>query len=568
MSSTYLDPQLSTPLQPIQPGSTARHIIGHASASEPQPVLIKCKRCTFRGTIDNFPLKLNGTDRTTACLSCVMKNREESRAKRRREGVGQRMQSEGQSEHGLGEGDGSDGNATHSVDMAIPTPETTLASAEASTSLPGFPSAVASSSSPGASTRKDKTRRNVGRSAFPESHLSWYGFVRAIKVGPGESIDVHASVALGGVQMFQPYLNVQADQEGAEYVVVDGKREALDAAAWALARLVSREIWRITGYRYIYKSRSGSTGNPGRHNSHFHCAQNDNEKRAKRSRVNVQKKRMPRFDCGGYLNIVTDERDLTQVNVTLTHATPHTRYADRPEDVPLEETPWLLDTGGLDDHSNMVSVQGRGMVNVMEIGSHQPVPAHQHMSTGRNAVESSAPTHTLGQDLTSIAIDPNLQTAAHSTASNNVQASRSDPFLSVGSPATSAPLPYIMPLSSISTSRPVGNTLNQPLAPTTQPTSSSLEAGSSTSAPFALATNPAQGQSMNGGNTAGIDRVHITPEEYLKYQQAYQVILNQLASSEGMDAKRYEKVGSMLKWIEQVGKIFEQEKQGINGVGI
>jgi hypothetical protein len=54
--------------------------------------------------------------------------------------------------------------------------------------------------------------------------------------------------------------------------------------------------------------------------------------------------------------------------------------------------------------------------------------------------------------------------------------------------------------------------------------------------------------------------VHITPEEYLKYQQAYQVILNQLASSEGMDAKRYEKVGSMLKWIEQVGKIFEQEK--------
>lgn len=62
--------------------------------------------------------------------------------------------------------------------------------------------------------------------------------------------------------------------------------------------------------------------------------------------------------------------------------------------------------------------------------------------------------------------------------------------------------------------------------------------------------------------------MHVTPEEYLKYQQAYQVILNQLASSEGMDAKRYEKVGSMLKWIEQVGKIFEQEKQGINGVGI
>jgi hypothetical protein len=180
-----------------------------------------------------------------------MKNREESRAKRRREGLGQRMQSEGQSEHGLADGHGSDGNAPRTGDMGIPTAETTLASAEASTSLPGFPSAVASSSSPGPSSRKDKTRRNVGRSAFPESHLSWYGFVRAIKVGPGESIDVHASVALGGVQMFQQYLSVQADQEGVEYVVVDGKREALDAAAWALARLVSREIWRVTGYRYM-----------------------------------------------------------------------------------------------------------------------------------------------------------------------------------------------------------------------------------------------------------------------------------------------------------------------------
>jgi hypothetical protein len=60
-------------------------------------------------------------------------------------------------------------------------------------------------------------------------------------------------------------------------------------------------------------------------------------------------------------------------------------------------------------------------------------------------------------------------------------------------------------------------------------------------------------------------QVHISPEEYLKYQQAYQVILNQLASPDGMDAKRYEKVGSMLKWIEQVGKIFEQEKQSAGG---
>jgi hypothetical protein len=47
-------------------------------------------------------------------------------------------------------------------------------------------------------------------------------------------------------------LNVQVDAaDASEFVVVEGKREALDAAAWALARLVAREIWRITGYRYM-----------------------------------------------------------------------------------------------------------------------------------------------------------------------------------------------------------------------------------------------------------------------------------------------------------------------------
>lgn len=249
MASTYLNQQLATPL-PTIPTAPAHQIIAQPSSSDSQPALIRCKRCTFRGTIDNFPLKLNGTDRTSACTTCVMKNREESRAKRKREGVG-RLPSEGQSDHVMGEGDGIDTNPTRPVDMGIPTPETTLASAAAATSLPGFPSAVASSSSPGGPSRRDKTRRNVGRSAFPESHLSWYEFVRAIKVAPGESIDVHASVALGGVQMFHPYLNVQADQDGGEYVVLEGKREASDAAAWALARLVAREVWRISGYRYM-----------------------------------------------------------------------------------------------------------------------------------------------------------------------------------------------------------------------------------------------------------------------------------------------------------------------------
>lgn len=54
---------------------------------------------------------------------------------------------------------------------------------------------------------------------------------------------------------------------------------------------------------------------------------------------------MPRFDCGGYLNIVTDERDLGTVNVVITHKLDHVRYAERPEAVDLQQAAWLV---GLD----------------------------------------------------------------------------------------------------------------------------------------------------------------------------------------------------------------------------
>jgi hypothetical protein len=214
--------------------------------------LIKCKRCTFRGTVDNFPLKLNGTDRTSACFTCVKKNREESRAKRKRDVMVQNPLTEGQVDPVSGEATLESPSLV--VHAEIPGAETTLASLAASNAagLPGFPSAIEGPSSPGTSSKRERTRRNVGRSAFPETHLSWYAFTRSINRGSDEPIDIHASVTLRGVQMFHPYLNVQVDAaDASEFVVVEGKREALDAAAWALARLVAREIWRITGYRYM-----------------------------------------------------------------------------------------------------------------------------------------------------------------------------------------------------------------------------------------------------------------------------------------------------------------------------
>lgn len=226
------------------------HIDQSSLETSTDPDLIKCKRCTFRGTIDNFPLKLNGTDRTTACFTCVKKNREESRTKRKRDAVLQTSLPEGQTEAALGDVTLDNATLGHAE---LPGPDTTLASIAASNTarLPGFPTAIEGSSSPGTSSKRERTRRNVGRSAFPETHLSWYAFTRSINRGD-EPIDIHASVTLRAVQIFHPYLNVQVDAaDGTEFVIVDGKREALDAAAWALARLVAREIWRITGYRYM-----------------------------------------------------------------------------------------------------------------------------------------------------------------------------------------------------------------------------------------------------------------------------------------------------------------------------
>lgn len=223
---------------------------------------------------------------------------------------------------------------------------------------------------------------------------------------------------------------------------------------------------------------------------------------------------MPRFDCGGYLNIVTDERDLTQVNVTLTHATAHTPYAEKPEDVPLEETPWLLATGELDD-SNMMGVQGQGVGSIASIGSSQ-VSALPHAPSGRNAFQGSDPTNTtLGQNLASTAIDPALQVIAQPATSSESQRSSAFPYANASSSSTTAaPLPLIMPLSSSSTTTASGTTLSQALPTTTQTAATGVGTAPQSAASTAFGTNPDQSQGHAAGNASGGDRVSL-PSDFL-----------------------------------------------------
>ncbi|KAJ9091352.1 hypothetical protein QFC21_007247 [Naganishia friedmannii] len=558
---------------------------------------IRCKRCPFRGTINDFPLKLNGTDRTTACTTCVFKNREERRVQRMKA-----RPQEGQTRDGDTTVEGQ-GNDDTMVDMQT---ETTLAfpTTSSSTAHPEPTDTAQTASSPAATTtalssRKDKTRRNVGRSAFPEIQTTWHAFTRLITPrNPGDPIDVHAAVILREIPMFDPFLAIQTDpgEEGAEeerFVVLDGKREKLETAAWMLARIVAREVWRITGYRYIYKSRSGSSGNPTRHNSHFNCAQNDAEKKNKRSRVSVQKKRMARFDCGGYLNIVTDERDLGAVNIVITHILDHVRYAERPEAVDVADAPWLvgLDTraeGGMvvdtDDEDlqwdtdaagpsprRSVGSGGKGGVTV-QLRHGLPISqtlyelAQRSVSTGGRVLGSTSPAAPLHS--TSAATDANMVLDPRLAGNDSFH------FLSESTqPAGPSSAPSNRPMNAVaSTSQlPPDTTATSTAVSSAAPLLATQHGG--TMLLSDLVVDQLQRQPSRDRNVASTsaasnsDRVHITPDEYLRYQQAYQVILSQLTSSRGMDAKRYEKVGPMLQWIEQVAKIFEGESSGGNKNG-
>jgi hypothetical protein len=217
---------------------------------------------------------------------------------------------------------------------------------------------------------------------------------------------------------------------------------------------------------------------------------------------------MARYDCGGYLNIVTDERDLTQVNVTLTHAKAHPRYADRPEDVPLEETPWLLDTGGLEDHSNMMGVEGQGTGNALDIGSSR-VPGLRHIPSGATALQGSPTMNTaLRHNSASIAIDPALQVATQPAVPTQTPGPSSFPYPNGSTSATAAALPFIMPLSTSSTSTAPDITINQALPTTPHTAANGTGTGPQIATSSTLAA-PAHDQGLVMGNAGG-DRVSVS----------------------------------------------------------
>ncbi|KAJ9127726.1 hypothetical protein QFC24_000009 [Naganishia onofrii] len=502
--------------------------------------------------------------------------------------------------------------------------ETTLAfpTACSSTVLPdpltisqtaSSPAATPATSTP--SSRKDKTRRNVGRSAFPEIQTTWHAFTRLITPrNPGDPIDVHAAVILRGIPMFNPFLAIQTTDGGQQgqpggeerYVVLDGKKEKVETAAWMLARIVAREIWRITGYRFIYKSRSGSSGNPTRHNSHFNCAQNDAEKRNKRSRVSIQKKRMPRFDCGGYLNIVTDERDLGTVNVVITHKLDHVRYAERPEAVDLQQAAWLVGLDARAEGGMAISAVAPNQENEMQWDVLDATGAGAGPSSRRSTVDGSggeraemeAPGHMIPTSQTLYEL---AQQSLATAAERGEAGSNSPAVVATGPSASTSATPNVdivldprlagdsgFHFLSPETSQHAGPSsapLNRRMDASTSsglqalPPTSALPASVSPAAPLLTMQqegtmllsdtvgDQSQRQPSKDRNTASAsteqpERVHITPDEYLRYQRAYQVILSQLTSSRGMETKRYEKVGPMLQWIEQVAKIFEGESSG------
>ncbi|KAJ9125057.1 hypothetical protein QFC22_000010 [Naganishia vaughanmartiniae] len=571
---------------------------------------IRCKRCPYRGTIDDFPLKLNGTDRTTACATCVYKNREERRV--------QRMKARPQDGQAREDEMVEEAQVNDNGDLKK---ETTLASAVASSSTTIYPhssTTLQTTSTPAATTtgggtasssRKDKTRRNVGRSAFPEIQTTWHAFTRLITPrNPGDPIDVHAAVILRGIPMFDPFLAIQTDREGSReeagvtegaeggerYVLLDGKREKVETAAWMLARIVAREIWRITGYRFIYKSRSGSTGNPTRHNSHFNCAQNDAEKKNKRSRVSIQKKRMSRFDCGGYLNIITDERDLGTVNVVITHMLDHVRYAERPEAVDVHEAPWLV---GLDSRAEGGMALDADTENEELQWDMDASGPSSRRSVGGEAGATEEPrnigpaSQTLYELSQRPSFTPNRPGQIIPLAAGPVQSPSTTPngnivldprlagndsfnFLSEASqnagPSSATGIPSTLTNRRVDAAAASSHSL-QPSTTLNSVTSALPQLGVQHQGTMLLSdmvVDQLQQQPTRDRNTASAsgtahpERVHITPDEYLRYQQAYQVILSQLTSSRGMDAKRYEKVGPMLQWIEQVAKIFEGESSG------
>jgi hypothetical protein len=221
---------------------------------------------------------------------------------------------------------------------------------------------------------------------------------------------------------------------------------------------------------------------------------------------------MERFDCGGYLNIITDERDLTQVNVTLTHATAHTRYAERPDDLPLEDTPWLLDTADLDQTLQMESDQARSMMDSLNAGtSHHQRTAH--LTEGiQMPMDASGGDHLMHMNM-----DPTLQEAG-TGAVNGMQTLNG--AHQTMTPDGGMPLPTLLSMPNQATSRLPANFDPALLNASLQATGPSItqDMSSNTSLAIAVSRAPGQvlqsGQGQQKGNVSGSDRVRIFPYEF------------------------------------------------------
>lgn len=217
---------------------------------------------------------------------------------------------------------------------------------------------------------------------------------------------------------------------------------------------------------------------------------------------------MERFDCGGYLNIITDERDLTQVNVTLTHITAHTRYAERPDELPLEETPWLLESAGLDQTLQMQSDQARSMMDSLNTG----LGDHQRQRHLQNA--EGMPMHSSTEDhLMQMQLDPTLQSAASGSV-DGMQA------LNAGHQAMTSdgniPLPTLLSMPNSTTGRLPANFDPSLLGSSLQAAGPTMTADASAGSTINMGTSrpPGAGSSVGQGSQKPIvegDRVRIFP---------------------------------------------------------
>ncbi|KAJ7448909.1 hypothetical protein FB451DRAFT_1053504, partial [Mycena latifolia] len=96
---------------------------------------------------------------------------------------------------------------------------------------------------------------------------------------------------------------------------------------------ISQQIWKITGYRFIYKKCKKSSASDSVHTYSYYCAQNAAETKKPQLHDDLRKRRarmkMDRFPCNGALQITVDDDQLDiPLRLKLRHHQPHLHYVD------------------------------------------------------------------------------------------------------------------------------------------------------------------------------------------------------------------------------------------------